>query len=156
MRYTSLHMHSTQPIKHSGILKLTGAIIRPNEMPIHSNTIFLQEVKIVLETMLNKLMRVRPIIAHIKMVLSDYLSLIFCAIRGMSICDVYKNSNLNGIVILSLSLILGLQCIVLCKVYNIYNSSNGESFLTHPKLLIQPLRPVTMPCIPIKKICLEI
>ena len=106
--------------------------------------------------MLHKLVRVRSIITHIKMVLSNNLLIIFYTIRGMSIYYVDENNNLNGVVISKLCLILRLQCVVLSKVNNWYNRVNGKSILTHSKLLIQPLRPVTMSCILIEKICLEI
>ena len=106
--------------------------------------------------MFHKLVTVWSIITHIKMILSNNLSIIFRTIRGMSICYVNKNSNLNGVVILRLCLILRLQCVVLKKINNWYNSANGKSLLTHSKLLIQPLRPVTMSCILVKNIFLEI
>ena len=106
--------------------------------------------------MLYKLMSVRSIIAHIKVALFDYLLVIFHTIRGMSICYVDKNNNLNGVLILRLCLSLRLQCVVLNKVNNWYNSANGKSLLTHSKLLIQPLRLVTMSCILVENICLEI
>ena len=101
-------------------------------------------------------MRVRSIITHIKIILSNNLLIIFHTIWGMSICYVGKNSNMNGVVILRLCLILRLQCVVLSKVNNWYNSANEKSLLTHSKLLIQPLRPVTMSCILIENIFLEI
>ena len=101
-------------------------------------------------------MRVRSIITHIKMILSTNLPIIFHTIRGMSICYVNKNSNLNGVVILRLCLILRLQCVVLSKINNWYNSVNGKSLFSYSKLLIQPLRLVTMSCILVKKICPQI
>ena len=67
-----------------------------------------------------------------------------------------QNRNMNRVVILRLCLILRLKCAILSKINNIYNSANGKSLLTHSKLLIQPLRPVTISCILVKKICLEI
>ena len=106
--------------------------------------------------MLQKLVRVRSIITHIKMILSNNPPIIFYTIKGMSICYVDENSNLNGVVILLLCLILRLQCVVLSKINNWYNSANGKSLLTHSKLLIQLLRLVTMSCIFVEKICLEI
>ena len=106
--------------------------------------------------MLHKLMRVRSIITHIKMVLSNNLMIIFYTIRGMSVCYVGKNNNMNTVVIVRLCLILRLQCVVLTKINKWYSSANGKSLLTHSKLLIQPLRPVTMSSILVEKICLKI
>ena len=106
--------------------------------------------------MLHKLVRMRFIFTHMKMILSNNLLIIFRTIRGMSMCYVDKNSNLNGVVILRLCLILRLQCVVLYKVNNLYSSANGKSLLTHSKFLIQPLRPMIMPCILVENICLEI
>lgn len=105
--------------------------------------------------MLHILWCMRFIITHVKRVLLDYLSLLLCTIKGMSICDVDKNSNMNIILILRLYLILWLQCVIFCKINHKYNTSKWEKFLTHPKFLIQPLGLVAMPCILVKNIFIK-
>ena len=68
--------------------------------------------------MFHKIVRVRSIITHIELILSNILQIIFCTIRGISKCYVDENRNLNGVVILRLCLSLRLQCVVLSKVNN--------------------------------------